>query len=79
MPAPPNSDRANMHLADALAELEAAQHTLEKACQLLSPIRGAATRWRRLAHLAERLRAEWHSLNEWSDRDHGLTHDSEQP
>jgi hypothetical protein len=47
----------------ALQEIEAAQASLGKACESLSPIVGLVAEWERVRRLYDRVQAEWHRLN----------------
>lgn len=53
---------AERRVQRALALVEQAQHTLEAACQELSPVIGAALDWERVGKLAERVHNAWRKL-----------------
>jgi hypothetical protein len=47
----------------ALANIEAAQRLLGKACEELCPIIGAVGPWGRVGKLYDKVHAEWHRVN----------------
>jgi hypothetical protein len=53
---------AERRVARALELVERAQHTLERACEELSPVIGALPDWQRIGKLADRVHDAWRRL-----------------
>jgi hypothetical protein len=56
---------AERRVRAALANVEAAQRELGRACEEMSAIIGGIPPWERLGKLYDRVHAEWHRLNLW--------------
>lgn len=64
----PNTPLAEDAVLRALDDVELAQRMLDRACQALSPVRGAMPEWEAVAREGDRVRAVWGRLNKRRQR-----------
>jgi hypothetical protein len=55
---------AQAKVAQALRDIEAAQVLLGNDCAALSPVVGLVKEWERIGKLYDKVKAEWHRLNQ---------------